>query len=249
MATQVYLCPLSTFMSCFNNSGLALTNGLIWTYVGGTVNTPATTPAHRTSATFSWQPKTSRNRFLEVHKRGGHHATAVNAARAVGADRKTVNKYAEKMVRGIRRTGELIRQIPKPEGRPKNNCKTDFTVFTSEASITRMTAWNWEQIAAIPEADFEATLTRIREAVKELTAEGLSQREIASVVGVGQATVHRDSNESKEPIDRPISDSNESPANILADKRAAKEAERHTRCIFIRPPVRASLRVAKPTLH
>jgi len=43
MATQVYLCPLSTFMSCFNNSGLALTNGLIWTYVGGTVNTPATT--------------------------------------------------------------------------------------------------------------------------------------------------------------------------------------------------------------
>ena len=41
MATYV-LCPLSTFMSVFNNSGLALTNGLIWTYEAGT-STPTPT--------------------------------------------------------------------------------------------------------------------------------------------------------------------------------------------------------------
>lgn len=41
MATYV-LCPLSTFMSVFNNSGLALTNGLIWTYQAGT-STPTPT--------------------------------------------------------------------------------------------------------------------------------------------------------------------------------------------------------------
>jgi hypothetical protein len=41
MATYV-LCPLSTFMSVFNNSGLALTNGLIWTYAAGT-STPTPT--------------------------------------------------------------------------------------------------------------------------------------------------------------------------------------------------------------
>ena len=38
----VYLCPLSTFMSVFNNSGLALTNGLIWTYKAGTSTPQAT---------------------------------------------------------------------------------------------------------------------------------------------------------------------------------------------------------------
>jgi len=54
MATYC-LCPLSTFMSVFNNSGLALTNGLIWTYGAGT-STPTATWTDATGGTPNSNP-------------------------------------------------------------------------------------------------------------------------------------------------------------------------------------------------
>ncbi len=90
------------------------------------------------------------------------HQAAVNAARAVGTDRKTVNKYAEKMVRGIRRTGGLIAELPRSKGGRRTG-KTDFTSFSEEASVSRQTAWNWQLIASIPDIDFEAALSRVRD--------------------------------------------------------------------------------------
>lgn len=54
MATYV-LCPLSTFMSVFNNSGLALTNGLIWTYAAGTT-TPTNTWTDSTGSVLNSNP-------------------------------------------------------------------------------------------------------------------------------------------------------------------------------------------------
>lgn len=54
MATYV-LCPLSTFMSVFNNSGLPLTNGLIWTYQAGT-STPTPTYTDSTGGTPNANP-------------------------------------------------------------------------------------------------------------------------------------------------------------------------------------------------
>ena len=49
------LCPLSTFMSVFNNSGLALTNGLIYTYEANT-STPTATYTDSTGGTPNSNP-------------------------------------------------------------------------------------------------------------------------------------------------------------------------------------------------
>lgn len=61
-----------------------------------------------------------------------------------------------------------------------------------------------------------------REAVTELRSNGHSQRETAEILGIGQATVHRDSNGSNEQKSKCRSDPNESP--IAPDlKRRADE--------------------------
>jgi N6-adenosine-specific RNA methylase IME4 len=92
------------------------------------------------------------------------HQSAVNAARAVGADRKTVNKYAEKMVRGIRRTGELIEQLPRSKGGRGKTLNTDVKRFVTEAAITHQTALRWQAIAGIPADEFDAAIARVRDA-------------------------------------------------------------------------------------
>jgi hypothetical protein len=86
--------------------------------------------------------------------------------RAVGASRKTVNKYAEKMVRGIRRTGELIAELPKEQGKrtDKGHSVTGAAKFREEALVSKSTAERWQAVADIPAADFDAAIARVRDA-------------------------------------------------------------------------------------
>jgi transcriptional regulator with XRE-family HTH domain len=50
-----------------------------------------------------------------------------------------------------------------------------------------------------------------REAVVELAEDGLSQREVAEVLGIDQATVSRDANASQDQDEPPVTDANASP--------------------------------------
>ena len=94
-----------------------------------------------------------------------HQAVAV--CRAVGVERTKTNKYAEKMVRGIRRTGELSGGLPRNKGgRGKKNkdiktLKIGFQGFLAESGITHQTALNWESVAKIPESTFEKAIADI----------------------------------------------------------------------------------------
>lgn len=96
------------------------------------------------------------------------HQKAVNAARLVGAKRDVVNQYAEQMVRGIRRTGELIAEIPRLSkaevGRRKGKkaAETDFRSFSKQAVITERTARNWQGVARLPEKQFDAVIEEIK---------------------------------------------------------------------------------------
>jgi hypothetical protein len=90
---------------------------------------------------------------------------AVEAARAVGADRSVTNKYAEKMVRSVRITGKLIEpMLPGRGARTDLTSETDFRSFCKEAAVTDRTARNWQLVAAIPEPEFEARLAELRDA-------------------------------------------------------------------------------------
>lgn len=65
-----------------------------------------------------------------------------------------------------------------------------------------------------------------REAVKELTEQGMSQREVSAVLGVDQATVSRDANASYENEERAQTREDDADASpTKADRRAAREAE------------------------
>jgi len=92
------------------------------------------------------------------------HQQAVNAARAVGAEREKVNEYAEKMVRGVRRTGELIAELPRSNGgRPKGKktSDTDVTSFCKEAAISYRSAARWQGVAEIPQQKFNSIIESI----------------------------------------------------------------------------------------
>lgn len=90
---------------------------------------------------------------------------AVAAARAVGAARDTVNKYAEGMVRSVRQTGALIAKLPREKGKrtDKEPGPTDWLRFTQEAGISASTAKNWQLVAEIPDQEFEQRLSEIRD--------------------------------------------------------------------------------------
>lgn len=119
-------------------------------------------------------------------------------------------------------------------------------------SLGQIVAGSWRQIAlakrlGVPKAlgltveswvekrlggYIRLSIAERREAVKELAAEGLSQREISEVTGVSQKTVDRDleSNDSSPPYVPAESESNDSyQKDALMEKRAAKEAEREAR--------------------
>lgn len=89
---------------------------------------------------------------------------AVSAARAVGTDRVLTNKYAENMVRSVRRTGELIAAIPREQGKRTDQelDNTDVMKFVQSANIVPMTAWRWESVARIPQEAFDELIEDIK---------------------------------------------------------------------------------------
>jgi hypothetical protein len=88
---------------------------------------------------------------------------AVAMARAVGAERGIVNKYAEKMVRSVRVTGALIAELPREKGGRGKTTRTAAASFCDEAGISRDTAERWQSVAAIPESEFEARISDLRD--------------------------------------------------------------------------------------
>lgn len=93
---------------------------------------------------------------------------AVAACRAVGAERGKTNEYAEKMVRGIRRTGELIERLPRNKGgRGKKNSTlqtgpTDWAGFLQTTNLKPSTAQNWQSVACISDEAFERQIAQIK---------------------------------------------------------------------------------------
>ncbi|MCL2429290.1 MAG: hypothetical protein FWD12_08670 [Alphaproteobacteria bacterium] len=69
------------------------------------------------------------------------------------------------MVRGVRKTGELIAELPRSGGgRPKGNGKTgdtDVGSFCKAAAISDRSARRWQGVADIPEKKFEAAIRAV----------------------------------------------------------------------------------------
>jgi len=96
--------------------------------------------------------------FVELFK------GAVNAARAVRADRGVTNKYAEKLVRSVRATGALIAELPREKGGRGKTVQSRLASFCEEAEVSDETARKWQLVAAIPEVEFESRIAETRDA-------------------------------------------------------------------------------------
>lgn len=96
---------------------------------------------------------------------------AVAAARAVGADRPVVNKYAEQLVRHVRETGRLIAALPKSKGGRGKTNPTDWNGFIKTSCISKSTAANWQSIATrITDLVFDETIESIKASDDETIA-------------------------------------------------------------------------------
>ncbi len=80
------------------------------------------------------------------------------------------NQCAEIKIRAERRAGELLADTTPGSGRPK---KFHGGTFLSDAGVSNKQSHRWQQIATVPEADFEAHITDTRAARDELTTAGV----------------------------------------------------------------------------
>src|SRR5215470_16624810 len=87
---------------------------------------------------------------------------AVAAARVIGKDAQTTNEYAEKLVRSVRRTGQLIAELERGKGGRGKTAKSDLGSFLDEVAITDQTARNWQSVGLLDDEIFERTLAELR---------------------------------------------------------------------------------------
>ena len=87
---------------------------------------------------------------------------------------------AEIKLRATRRIGELSAELETQQGPIRSNGGTNTKSEALEAAgLSKATAWRAEQIAAIPEAKFEAYLAEKKKAGKEVTAHDVIRKVIA----------------------------------------------------------------------
>ena len=85
------------------------------------------------------------------------------------------NRCAEIKLRAERRAGELLERLERSVGgRPQKNSSHDGMSFYEqsimEGSVSRMSAFRWQQAATVPEEDFEAHIARTKDAGRKLTS-------------------------------------------------------------------------------
>jgi N6-adenosine-specific RNA methylase IME4 len=90
---------------------------------------------------------------------------AIAAAKLFGHRRDDINDLAEKLIRHVRKTGQLIKQLDRAPGSRTDlqPNKSDFTRLCDEANITKMTAFNWQSVfTSYKDDEFEAKIEDLR---------------------------------------------------------------------------------------
>ena len=84
------------------------------------------------------------------------------------------NECAELKLRAERKAGEMLRAMPKHGGgRPSENRLHDVTSSLADVGVTKIQSHRWQQVAAVPEPEFERHLAEAKESKAELTTSGV----------------------------------------------------------------------------
>lgn len=84
------------------------------------------------------------------------------------------NYAAEIKMRAERRAGQLLREIPREQGKQTSSSGgTKYQEVLQEIRVGHNTANNWQQIAAVPEETFEAHIVETKAHGQELTTAGI----------------------------------------------------------------------------
>ena len=104
-------------------------------------------------------------------------AQALAAYARQAKDNDLIAWATEIKVRAERRAGELLAQVERATaGRPqKNSCHrdTNYQQALKENGVAGKTAHRWQQLAAIPEEEFERSVNATKEVMGEVTTASL----------------------------------------------------------------------------
>ena len=137
---------------------------------------------HNDAATKLVRYEQARTALAEAHRvdevkaiRDKAQALAAYARQA--KDNELIGWATEIKVRAERRAGEMLAQVERAQaGRPAKNSFHDGTNYQQalkENGVAKVTAHRWQQLAAIPEEQFERSVNATKEVMGEVTTASL----------------------------------------------------------------------------